>query len=86
MIERKTVLDKVEVYKGGDLGVRIGLLLVENGTELSANWHRTTIPADVVVADHFVIINQHLANRNWPVIGPVIISKISQIAAIVRGN
>lgn len=84
MIERKTVLDRVELSRDGSLAVRVGLLLMENGEELSSNWHRTTIPADVAVADHFVHINEHLTRKNFPTIGAGVINRISQIAAIVR--
>lgn len=85
-IERKTILDKIELDRDGNIAIRAGLLLMENGVELSTNWHRTSIPANVAVADHFVHINSHLATKNWPVIGPGVINKISQIAAIVRGS
>lgn len=84
MIERRTVLDRVELNRSGDIAIRVGLLLVEDEQELDSKWHRTTIPADVAVADHFVHINQHLVAKNFPVIGAAVINRISQIAAIVR--
>lgn len=43
MIERKTVIDQIEIARGGTIYIRFALLLVEDGNELSSQWHRTAI-------------------------------------------
>lgn len=51
MIERKTVIDVIEITRAGDVQVCIGLLLVEDGTEIDCKAHRVLLrPGDDVNA------------------------------------
>lgn len=61
MIERKSIIDTLEVPVGGGVGVRIALLLVEDGVTLSSKWHRTFIPAGTSPAEQLAYVNSHLA-------------------------
>lgn len=60
MIERKSLVDMIEIARDGSVGVRIALMLVEDGKTLNSQWHRTVIgPGDspkIQLAD----INAHL--------------------------
>lgn len=60
MIERKSVLDRVEIERDGTVGVRILLLLVEGGEELSQKYHRTSIPVEVDPTVQMGYVNDHL--------------------------
>lgn len=60
MIERKSVVDQVELNRNGGTGVRIGLLLVEDGNQLDCKWHRTYIPSDIDPALQMGAVNEHL--------------------------
>ena len=60
MIEKKTVLDQIEITRDGRVQFRIGLLLVEDGQEISCTWHRSVVnPGDDVDAQ-VGAVNRHL--------------------------
>lgn len=66
MIERKTILDQPELHRSGVLGVRIAKLLIENGVEISCEWHRTSIPPDVNPHEQMAAVNSHLVEMGLP--------------------
>lgn len=66
MIERKTVLDQPELHRSGLLQIRIALLLVEEGVELSCNYHRTAIELDGDAQQQMDFVNAHLAVMEPP--------------------
>lgn len=43
MIERQTIIDQIEVTRDCHVQIRFGLLVVEDGKEISSKWHRTAI-------------------------------------------
>ena len=61
MIERKTVLDQPELHRSGLLQLRLALLLVEDGVELSSALHRTAIELDGDVQATMDLVNSHLS-------------------------
>lgn len=61
MIEKVTIVDQIEINSMGDVGVRLKLLIVEDGNVLASRYHRTVIGADVPVADQMAAVNAHLA-------------------------
>jgi hypothetical protein len=66
MIERKTVLDQPELHRSGLLQIRLALLLVEDGAELSCAWHRTAVELDGDVQTQMDFVNAHLAALDPP--------------------
>lgn len=60
MIERKTIVEMIEVYSAGGIGVRIALQLVEDGVVLNNKWHRTLIPNEISPAEQLAYVNSHL--------------------------
>lgn len=80
MIERKTVLDQVELGCSGILGVKIAFLLVEGDSELDRKWHRTQIPADADPDSHMQAINNYLASMD-PAMPQMSMSDIEFVAA-----
>lgn len=68
MIERKTVLEQPELHRSGVLGIKIAKLLVENGVEISCEWHRTPIPGDVDPQAQMNAVNEHLVSMVLPAI------------------
>lgn len=51
MIEKRTVIDQIEVARDGTVQLRFGLLLIEDGVEIHNHPHRETIaPGDDVTA------------------------------------
>lgn len=61
MIERKTVLDQIEITRHGHVGIRLALLLVEDGTEIVCNWHRTGLTVESDALLQLAAVNSHLA-------------------------
>lgn len=68
MIERKTVLEQPELHRSGVLGIKIAKLLVENGVEISCEWHRTSIPVDVDPQAQMNAVNEYLVSMGLPAI------------------
>lgn len=60
MIEKKTVIDRIEVDRAGVVGIRFGLLLVENGVEIDCKWHRTAIEPGGSVDAQIAAVDAHL--------------------------
>lgn len=60
MIERKSIVDQIDIPITGGIGVRIALQLVENGVVLSSKWHRTMIPDEISPAEQLAYVNEHL--------------------------
>jgi len=66
MIERKTLLEQPEPHRSGVLGVKIALLMVEDGVEIDCKWHRTSIPVDVDPQAQMDAVNAHLLSMGLP--------------------
>lgn len=60
MIERKTVVDQIEITRHGTIQIRFGLLLVEDGVEIDCKWHRTCIQAGDDPSNQMAAVNAHL--------------------------
>jgi hypothetical protein len=62
MIERKSVVDQIEITHDGIVQVRIGLLIVDGDKELSRKWHRTAFDPKVPNAATLQMyeVNTHL--------------------------
>lgn len=67
MIERKTVLEQPELNRSGVLGVKIALLLIDNGIEIDCKWHRTSIPLEVDPVAQMAAVNAQLEMMEPPV-------------------
>lgn len=61
MLEKKTVLNQVEILPSGVVQVRFEKLIVEAGKVLRSEWHRTTIEPGVDVDEQIAVVNGHLA-------------------------
>lgn len=59
-IERKTIVDTIEIAVNGAVGVRLALMLVEGDVVLSSKWHRTMIPQEISPAEQLAYVNDHL--------------------------
>ena len=61
MIEKRTVIDQIEVTRDGTVQIRFALLLVKDGTEIDCKWHRTAIELGGDVDAQLAVVNEHLA-------------------------
>ena len=61
MIEKQTIIDQIEITRSGHVQIRFGLLLVEDGNEISCAWHRTAVEPGGDVDAQIAAVNAHLA-------------------------
>jgi hypothetical protein len=72
-IEKKTIIDQIEIARDGTVQIRFALLLLEDGVEVHSTWHRSSVPPganpqlvlDAVNAD----IQTRLSLRTAPIDG-----------------
>jgi hypothetical protein len=78
-IERKTVIDQIEITRGGPIQIRFAKLLVEDGKELACEWHRTTLEPGNEPDAMFAAVNDHLEQMG--------VARIEQdaLAGVLRG-
>lgn len=85
MIEKKTILDQIEVTRPGDVQFRLALVLLEDGKEISSQWHRSVIPAEGGNADlQIAAVNAHLSAMGWPSIEASGRARIKAVAGALR--
>ena len=65
-IERKTMLDKVELDKSGAVSIRLALMLVEGDQVLSTQYHRLAIDIYGDVVEQMGDVVAHLASMGYP--------------------
>ena len=65
-IERKTMLDKVELDKSGAVSIRLALMLVEGDQVLSTQYHRLAIDIYGDVVEQMGEVVAHLASMGYP--------------------
>lgn len=66
MIERKTMLDRVELGRDGTVSMRLALLLVEEGVEIHTAYHRTMIDINGDVVEQMGEVVAHLGSMGYP--------------------
>lgn len=81
MIERKTVLDKIEINRDGSISLRLGLLLVEGDNEIACNWHRVNLPSETDIGIFLNEVNQNLIARGEK---PISEEGITRILSLVE--
>lgn len=69
MLERKSILDQIEITREGFLQVRIGLLIVDGDVEVSKKFHRFVLPADSTVPEDAVAQQMAAVNAHLEVMG-----------------
>lgn len=80
MIERQTVVDKIEVLRSGIVQIRLGLLLVEDGVELDCKWHRMTLEPGKDWEESIAIVNAHLFSMK---LAPLPDLEIERVKALI---
>ena len=60
-MEKKSVIDQIELCSDGTVRIRIGLLIIENGKTISCRWHRTTFDGSISHDQQMIVVNGHLA-------------------------
>lgn len=60
MIEKRTIVDQVEVAKSGHLHIRFAVQLVEDGKVIEEKWHRTSVEPGGDVDAQIAAVNANL--------------------------
>lgn len=64
MIQKKTIVDQIEITSHGVVQVRLALLVVEGENIIAKDYHRTVIEPGISPDDQFALVNQHLVSMN----------------------
>lgn len=62
-IEKRTVIDQIEITQGDVIQIRFALQLVEDGVVINSSWHRTTVPPGVDPQMMIDAVNADITNR-----------------------
>lgn len=84
MIEKKTVIDQIEITRNGSIQIRFGLLLVEDGKEIACDWLRKVIEPGDNVAASLGVIDAYLQQTGKAAIDTGRISLVKSVAAIAH--
>lgn len=68
MLEKKTVIDQIELTRHGTTQVRFAVLILDDGVEISRRWHRTAVDFFGDVQDQLDRVNTHLVEMNEAVV------------------
>jgi hypothetical protein len=82
MIEKKTVIDRIEVDRFGFLHVRFGLLLVEDGVECGCTWHRSGVEPGGSVDAMIATVNNDITTRPALRAAPIDMGRVDELKAI----
>lgn len=82
-ITKRVVLSQVEVVAVGHVQVRLSKEVVEDGTVLSSEYHRTAIECGAHVGAQMLLVNAHLGEMGWP---PVSAAECARVAAIAAAD
>lgn len=63
MIEKKTVIDQIEITRSGAVNIRFALLIIDNGVEVASRWHRTAVAPDGDVDAQIIAVNADITAR-----------------------
>ena len=81
MIEKKTIIDQIEITRNGTVQVRFGLLLLEDGQETDSKWHRTGFPPGHDITAQIAAVNAHLAQMGKPSVSAEDSARIAAVCA-----
>lgn len=84
MIERKTVIDQIEVTRTGEVRIRFGLVLIEDGVEIDCKWHRTAVEPGINPDDQIAAVNAHLKLMGKPTVDPDMLPILKTVVSAVH--
>jgi hypothetical protein len=84
MIEKKTVIDQIEVTRSGHVQVRLAILVIEDGIEISSRWHRVTVDPGGDVDAAIAAVNTDITTRDTLKASPIDAGKIPLLKSICK--
>ena len=83
-IEKKTLIEQIEIKRDGTIQLRFGLLLVENGVEIDCKWHRAIVPPGIDVQETVDAVNADLSRRNLAAVDAAEVARVKVIVPVVQ--
>ncbi len=83
-IEKKTIVDQIEITRDGTIQLRLGLLLVEDGVEIGCTYHRTAIPPGTDPAAQLAAVDAHLTKMGKATLDTSEAKRVTDIAPVVH--
>lgn len=84
MIEKQTIIERIEIESTGVMQIRLATIIVENGRELARAWHRTSVApgsdANVVMA----AVNASLSQTGKATVDVKDIARVTALVPIVH--
>lgn len=83
-MSKVTTVDMLEVHPGFGVGVRLAIIISDEGEELGRKYHRTLIPFNYpvevpdAVAFQMAEVGVHLAEMGYPQLDPADIDRIKE--------
>ena len=84
MIDKKTVVDQIEITRRDVVQVRLALMYVEDGVEGDQKYHRTAIPPGVEPELQMQAVHEHLASMGYPPVSGEDMARIEAHCKIVH--
>lgn len=84
MIEKITLVDRIEMNANATIGIRLALMIVDDGAEISRRYHRTVIEPGTPVSEQMALVNDHLSQMNQSAVSAQDIARIEQVAVVVH--
>jgi len=81
-ITKKTVVDRMEILENGIIQVRFGLVLIEDGEEISRTYHRTSLPPGTNIDSQMIAVNNNLSDMKKETVSTTEIDKIKDHANV----
>lgn len=72
MLEKKTIIDQIEITRDGTIQIRMGLLVLDDGVELSCHWHRTAVEPGGTIDTQLNAVDAHLQSGIRGTVFPIV--------------
>jgi hypothetical protein len=83
-IEKKTIIDQIEIARNGTVQVRFALQLLEDGIEISSTWHRSAVAPGVDPQLMLDAVNADIQARPALRAAPIDTDRVSLLEAVCQ--
>lgn len=83
-IERKTVLDKLEIFADGSIQIRMALQLVDGDQVLSTKFHRTAVVGEESVTAALSQVAAGLQAQGWAPMAAEEVGDVDEVVKVLR--
>jgi len=84
MLEKRTILDQIEISRTGRIGIRFAVQVVEDEKVISQEWHRTGLEPSTDVAAQLKAVDNDLSERDKAKIKVEDVALVTQVVGDAR--